>query len=134
MRITARQIYHWSRFALILSIIVFTICLLVAIIAPPRYMGLYDTATYQARIVLFIIPITAIICAISGFPLLRQRKSAEKGKSETQMARIMQRLAPNERDYLQQQLDDRLVSLGEDGELVSLDELIEIQPKNENTP
>ena len=125
MKITAGQIYRWSRFALILSIIVFALCALVAIVASPRYMGLYWTATYQARIVLFAISITAAICAISGFPLIRRRKTASKDETETRMSQIMQRLAPDERDYLQSQLDDRLVSLGEDGELVTVAELVD---------
>ena len=124
MIVIARHVYRWSRFALVLSIIVFVLCALVALLASPQYMGLYDTATYQARIVLFIIPIAAIICAISGFPLTRHRKAASKDEAETQMARIMQQLAPNERDYLQQQLDDRIVGIGKDGELVAVDELV----------
>jgi len=123
MSIPLHKIYRWSRFALILSILIFVLCALVALIAPPQYMGLYDTATYQARIVLFIIPIAALVCAASGLPLIRRRKSATKDGTETRMTRIMQRLAPDEHDYLQERLDERIVGLGDDGELVSLDEI-----------
>lgn len=125
MSIPLHKIYRWSRFALILSILIFMLCALVAMIAPPRYMGLYDTATYQARIVLFIIPIAALMCAASGLPLILRRKSTSKDGSETRMERIMHRLAPDERDYLQERLDERIVGLGDDGELMSLDELDE---------
>ena len=127
MSILLHKIHRWSRFALILSILIFALCALVALIAPPRYMGLYDTATYQARIVLFIIPIAALVCAASGLPLLMRRKD----HTETRMAHIMQRLAPDERDYLQQHLDDQLVALGDDGELVSQHEL-DKQQKDES--
>jgi hypothetical protein len=118
-----QKIYRWSRSALILSIIVFLLCTLVALVAPPRYMGLYDTATYQARIVLFIIPIAALVCALSGLPRILQRKKTARAGAETRMSHIMQRLTPDDRDYLQQRLDDRIIGIGTDGELVSLDEL-----------
>ena len=121
MSIPLNKIYRWSRFALILSILIFALCALVAILASPRYMGLYDTATYQARIVLFIIPIAALVCAASGLPLLLRRKD----NTETRMADIMQRLAPDERDYLQERLDEQIVGIGDDGELLSLDDLDE---------
>lgn len=121
MSIPLGNIYRWSRFALILSIIIFALCALIALLAPPRYMGLYDTATYQARIVLFIMPVAALMWAVTGLTRLLRRKSANR--AETRMARIMQRLAPDERDYLQQQLDERLVGIGDDGELLSLDDL-----------
>jgi Zn-dependent protease with chaperone function len=125
MAVSMRDIFRWSRFALILSAVIFALCALVAVIAAPEYMGLYDTATYQARIVLFIMPPAALICALSGLLLRYSRKSS--AAAETRLARIMQRLSPDEREYLQQELDERLAGIGDDGELLSLDELLDKQ-------
>jgi type VI protein secretion system component VasK len=128
MAIPLRKLYRWSRAALILSLVVFAICLLIAIFAPPRHMGLYDTATYQARIALLALPLAAILCAISGGLLLYQRKASSKQPGlENQMQQIMRRLAPEERDYLQEKLDQQLAGLNEEGELVSLDDLLDQQ-------
>jgi hypothetical protein len=89
-------------------------------------MGLYDTATYQARIALLALPPAAILCAVSGGLLrLRHKASSKQPGLENRMQRIMNRLAPEERDYLQEKLDQQLIGLGEDGELLSPDDLLD---------
>jgi 3-dehydroquinate dehydratase len=125
MGVRVEQVVRWSRFALVLSLIVFALCALVALLASPTYMGLYDTATYQARIVMFVIPPAALVWFTSGLALCYSRKSSQKSGAETHMANIMKRLSPDERDYLQQELDTRLAGVGDDGELLSVDELLD---------
>lgn len=123
MAVTMHDIFRWSRFTLILCAIIFALCALVAVIAAPEYMGLYDTATYQARIVLVLMPFAAITALLSGLALWYGRKSASKTDAETRLARIMQRLSPDERDYLQRELNERLAGIGDDGELLSINDL-----------
>ena len=130
MAIRLHDVFRWSGQTLLLSVVIFALCALVALLAPPRYMGLYDTATYQARIVLFLIPPAALLWIASGLRLYFGRKSAQKAGAENRLTRIMQQLDPDERDYLQTKLDERLVGLGQDGELQTLVDLLDDTPKN----
>ena len=125
MAIRLHDVFRWSGRTLLISVVIFMLCALVAVLAPPWHMGLYDTATYQARIVLFLMPPAALLWAASGLLLHYRRKSARKAGAETRLDRIMQRLAPDERDYLQAKLDERLIGLGQDGELQTLDDLLD---------
>ncbi|MAS32536.1 MAG: hypothetical protein CL610_00930 [Anaerolineaceae bacterium] len=124
MGIRTAQIFYWSRFALVLSLLIFLLCLLAAVWSSPDQMGIYWTATYQARIVLFIIPPAALMTAASGLMLYRGRKTKQKSDTESRLGQIMTRLSPDERDYLQHELDTRLMGVGDDGELLSVDELL----------
>jgi hypothetical protein len=130
MGVRLEHLFRWSRLALVLSLLIFALCALVAMLSAPNYMGLYWTATYQARVVMFVIPPAALVWAASGLVLRYRRKSSRKAGAETRMARIMKRLSPDERDYLQRELDERLVGLGDDGELLTVDELLADKDKS----
>jgi hypothetical protein len=84
---------------------------------------------------LFIMPPALIIWLLSGLLLRYGRKAANKSGAESRLGRIMQRLSPDERDYLQQALDERLIGIGEDGELLSVDDLLDdAEPKAKRGP
>ncbi len=109
----------------------FALC---ALLAQPDFGGqyqIYERVTLLAQIVfLAALPLLGIV-VFSGTALALRRRKKQPSMAEHPMSRIMQRLAPEERDYLQQQLDQRYVGLGSDGELRSLDDLLDEQDLNQ---
>ena len=94
----------------------------VVTVMQPASEEIYLMATYQGRVALIIMPISWLTFGVSGL-LIFCRKSSQSNR----MTEIMQRLAPDEREYLQQKLDEKLVGLNDEGEIVALNDLLDDQ-------
>ncbi len=126
MRIGLPRIYRWSRFALLLLLVVYVISILILSITSPE-LGINNSAFHQANIACYLMPVPYLTFLISGVLIFRSSKSSPKSEGQNRMQRIMQRLAPDEREYLQHKLDEKLLSLNDEGEIMALDDLLDNQ-------
>ena len=124
------QAFRWSRWGLGLSAGLFALCAVIAQLSMLQSYDLYLATTFIAQLTLYVAPPLALIALVTGIATYfsRRKKSAQ---SDSRMSRIMQRLSPDERDYLREKLDEQLIALGEDGELLSVDDLLDDQDQQD---
>ena len=128
------RIFKWSRNTLLAFIPMFFFGILFAVtFGEGTLLGSFGTALIGA--VFCTAPFVGLTALISGIGNLVEQRTRPHGKFKNdfladveqhpaRLQQILNQLSPKDRAYLQQQLASRKLGVTDDGELMSLDELI----------
>jgi hypothetical protein len=99
--------------------------------------GIYRTTLIVIGMVpiFFILPLLVLGIIVTGIGTLLQGKQDSKqkrdfmpyddyGMQDARLERIMKQISPQDRAYLERRLADQEVGLGNDGEIISMDDLL----------
>ena len=129
-----RRIYRWSTYILLAFIPVFFAGAFMASAFAKGTMG-YDIASGLLGAVVCTTPLVGLTALVAGVGNWRERRAgasakrkndfiAEFEENPARLQDILRRLSPEDRAYLQQHLAASKLGVSDDGELMSLDELI----------
>lgn len=139
-----QRIFRGSLYTLLGFLAIFFVAVIAGVGFPEGSL-IYGLGTGLAAAVICTTPFVLLTSVITGIGTMIQRNTnlqmdeklkndflADFDENPARIQQIMQQLSPSDRAYLQQVLSARRLGVSGDGELMSLDELLDDQAEDEN--
>lgn len=130
-----RRLFRATSYAFLGMFVLFFIGIMVMMGFPDQSL-ISNLGLGLATAVICTSPLVFLTFVVSGIGSLFQRNALPKMKNDMlamaqdnpeRLDDIMQQLSPSDRAYLQRMLDTKRLGISDDGELMSLDELLEAE-------
>jgi hypothetical protein len=128
-----KRVFRWTLYGFAIYFILAFIAMFLGV-AMGEGSSLYNVSIGLIAAVMCTLPFLVLTSIVTGIGSLMQRNHEGKQKrglmpymdyDDAHLERIMNRLSPQDRTYLERRLADREVGLSDDGEIVSLGEFEE---------
>ena len=128
---TMEKIFRWTLYGFATYFILAFVGIFLGV-AVGESSALYDTFIGLVAAVMCTSPFLILTSLITGIGSYLQRNKEKKKKhdfiygdfDDERIERIMSQLSPQDQAYLEQRLADREVGFGDDGEIVSMEDLL----------
>lgn len=140
---TMKRIFRWTLYGFAIYFVVAFIAIFAGI-AVGESSEFYDIFIGLVAALMLTAPFLALTSLITGIGSWMQNRQDSKekrdfmpyddyGMQDARLERIMKQISPQDRAYLERRLADREVGLSDDGEIVSMSDLLdEFEQKSKN--
>jgi hypothetical protein len=129
-----KRIFRWTLYGFAIYFVLAFIAIFAGI-AVGEESELYNVFIGLVAALILTSPFLALTSLITGIGSYRQGKQDSKqkrdfmpyddyGMQDARLERIMKQISPQDRAYLERRLADQEVGLGNDGEIISMDDLL----------
>lgn len=131
-----KRIFRWTLYGYAIYFVLTFIAMFISV-AASEGTGLYDVGIALLAAIMITSPFLVLTSLVTGIASYMRRNQGEKQKLDfmpyedsdySRLERIMNQLSPQDRAFLERKLADKEVGLSDDGEIVSMNDLLD---KNE---